>query len=249
MNITAIIPARMGSTRFPGKPMELINGTPMIEHVYRRVSQSTNVSQVVVATCDDVILKHIQSIGGKAVMTSTAHERASDRCAEALLILEKEAGCKFDVVVMVQGDEPMIHPEMVDEAVDGLLTSGCQVANLKAKIKSYDEFVDPNCIKVVTDHEGFALYFSRQPIPTVSESHFREAGKQVCVIPFRRNFLLEYSNMIESDLERAESIDMNRILERGGRVIMIPTNFTTFAVDTPSDLERVSSLMRSPEFK
>lgn len=244
MKILALIPARMGSSRFPGKPMAPILGKPMIGHVFERVSKSPHLTQTAVATCDSEIADYIKSIGGRAIMTGHHHERASDRCAEALEILEKEEKNIYDIVVMIQGDEPMIHPDMITEAVEPMLDdSTCQVVNLLGKIESDSEFEDRNCIKVVCDLQGNALYFSREPIPTRCKVLDIPMGKQICVIPFQRSFLLEYTHMKPTPLEIAESIDMMRVLEHGLKVRMVPTLHHSFAVDTPSDLKKVEKLM------
>ena len=158
MNIIALIPARMGSSRFPGKPMAPIMGKPMSGHVYDRVSQNSLLSGTVVATCDTEIADYINSIGGRAVMTGSHHERASDRCAEALAFIEKEDGVTYDIIVMVQGDEPMTHPDMISEAVNPMLENPeLQIVNLLGKIESIAEFEDRNCIKVVCDLKSNAL--------------------------------------------------------------------------------------------
>ena len=245
MNILSVIPARMGSSRFPGKPMAKILGKPMIEHVYERVASSTLLTQTVVATCDRIIFDYIKSIGGTAVMTQICHKRASDRCAEALLILETERNTRFDIVVMVQGDEPMTHSDMITEALTPMLEDpSIQVVNLMGEIDSFDEFENRNCIKVVCDMHSNAMYFSREPIPTrLKESPF-PMKKQVCVIPFRREFLLEYTELIPTTLEIVESVDMMRVLEHGMKVRMVPTKHRTYAVDTPEDLRRVETYMQ-----
>jgi 3-deoxy-manno-octulosonate cytidylyltransferase (CMP-KDO synthetase) len=244
-NILALIPARMGSSRFPGKPMAPILGKPMIGHVYERVSKSPMLSMTAVATCDQEIFDYIESIGGTAVMTADTYERASDRCAEALLKLEKANNTRYDVVVMVQGDEPMTHPDMIAEAVQPMLNDETiQVTNLLAKIKDIAEFEDRNCIKVVCDLNGNAMYFSREAIPTRCKVNVIPMGKQVCIIPFRRDYLIEYTKLAPSPLEIAESVDMMRILEHGMKVRMVPTLHDTQAVDTPADLEKVAGLMQ-----
>ena len=234
----------MGSSRFPGKPMARILGKPMIGHVFERVSKSTQLTATAVATCDKEIFDYIESIDGTAVMTSDRHERASDRCAEALGIIEKMNKTKYDIVVLVQGDEPMTHPEMIDEALAPMLTnSRIQITNLMGKIDGIEEFEDRNCIKVVCDLEGDALYFSREPIPTRCKTDAIPMRKQVCVIPFRRDFLLEYTRMTPTALEVAESVDMMRILEHGMKVRMVPTKHATYSVDTPQDLHRLEKIM------
>jgi 3-deoxy-manno-octulosonate cytidylyltransferase (CMP-KDO synthetase) len=197
MNIISIIPARMGSSRFPGKPMKDLHGMPMIGHVYRRVKMSKTLSEVYVATCDKEIYDYIVSIGGKAIMTSDCHERCSDRCAEAMLTIEKEIGIKCDIMVMVQGDEPLTFPEMIDESVEPMIRhKSILITNLVADIDSLKSFEDPNEVKVVMDKFNNAIYFSREPIPSRKKGVLTvPMKKQVCVIPFTRDFLLEYNEM------------------------------------------------------
>jgi len=234
----------MGSSRFPGKPMARILGKPMIGHVFERVSKSAQLTATAVATCDKEIFDYIESIGGIAVMTSDRHERAADRCAEAVGIIEKMNKTKYDIVVLVQGDEPMTHPEMIDEALAPMMrNSKIQITNLLGKIEGIEEFEDRNCIKVVCDLEGDALYFSREPIPTRCKADTIPMRKQVCVISFRRDFLLEYTRMTPTPLEVAESVDMMRILEHGMKVRMVPTKHATYSVDTPQDLHRLEKIM------
>lgn len=245
MNILALIPARMGSSRFPGKPMALILGKPMIGHVYERVAKSSMLTTTAVATCDQVIFDYIESIGGVAVMTADTYERASDRCAEALLKLEAANNTRYDIVVMVQGDEPMTHPDMITEAVQPMLDDpSIQITNLLGQIKDAAEFEDRNCIKVVCDLDSNAMYFSREPIPTRCKIQKIPMGKQVCIIPFRRDYLLEYTRLSPTPLEIAESVDMMRILEHGMKVRMVPTRHDTQAVDTLADLQKVARLMQ-----
>ena len=234
----------MGSSRFPGKPMAEILGKPMIGHVYDKVKKNELIADLAIATCDDEIYNYIGSIGGRAVMTSDKHERASDRCAEALIKIENEDNIKYDIVVMIQGDEPMIHQNMITEAVQPMLNDqNVLVTNLMGKIKSKEEFEDRNCIKVVCDLKSDALYFSREPIPTRIISNDIPMSKQICVIPFRRDFLLDYNKQEPTHLEIAESIDMMRVLEHGMKVRMVPTDYDTHAVDTPEDLLRVEKLL------
>ena len=252
MNIIGIIPARMASSRFPDKPLAKICGVAMVGHVYFRSKMCKALTEVYVATCDKEISDYIEHIKGKAVITADTHQRASDRAAEAVLKIEKDTGKKIDIVVMIQGDEPLIYPEMIEAAVAPMLADNTIiVTNLMAKIKSVEEFEDPNEVKVVADKFNNALYFSREPVPS------RKKGvtsvpmmKQVCVIPFRRDFLLEYTDMEPTPLEIIESVDMMRILENGKKVKMVPTSFNTKSVDTTKDLEIVSRMMESdPLFK
>lgn len=244
-NIVAIIPARMASSRFPGKPMAPIHGIPMIGHVYLRTRMSEKLTGTYVATCDQEIFQYISGIGGKAIMTADTHERCSDRTAEALMTIEQDLGKKVDIVVMVQGDEPMVTPEMIEQAVEPMLKdTTIHVVNLMAPIQSLEEFEDPNEVKVVVGLTGSALYFSREPIPSrkkgVSEVPML---KQVCIIPFRRDYLLKFNAMLSTPLEKIESVDMMRILEHGDDVHMVLTNADTVSVDTKDDLGKVARKM------
>ncbi len=249
MNIVAIIPARMGSSRYPGKPLALIHGTPMVGHVAFRTAMSPILADTYVATCDDIIADYCAKAGLKCVMTSDSHTRCSTRTAEALLEIEEMTGKRVDIVVMVQGDEPMVQPQMIDDAVRPMLGDpSVNVVNLMAEMATVEEFEDPNEVKVVVDRNSDALYFSREPVPSrkkgVTEVPMR---KQVCIIPFRRDYLIEFNAMEESELEIIESVDMMRILEHGGKVRMVPTPFKTWSVDTPEDLARVEKLMTGDE--
>jgi 3-deoxy-manno-octulosonate cytidylyltransferase (CMP-KDO synthetase) len=245
MRIVGIIPARLASSRFPGKPLAPILGIPMIGHVYFRSKLSKLLDELFVATCDKEIADYVTSIGGKAIMTSSSHKRASDRTAEALLHVERESGLRADIVVMIQGDEPMLRPEMIDEAVAPLLEDdSILVSNLMAPLKSASEHDDVNEIKVVVDATGFALYFSREPIPTRRRgTDLVPMNKQVCIIPFRRDFLLKFNELEPTPLEIAESVDMLRVLEHGYKVRMIPTRYDVYSVDTEEDRQRVETLM------
>ena len=240
MSIALIIPARMGSSRFPGKPLAPILGLPMIEHVYHRMALCQSVDEVYVATCDREILEAVEGFGGKAIMTSPAHQRTSDRVAEAA------EGLAADIVVMVQGDEPMTVSEMVEAAVGPMLKDpAIHCVNLAKRIETEEEYLDPNTIKVVMDRKGDALYFSREAVPTKRQQGFDRiaAYKQVCVIPFRRDSLMMYARLAPTPLEVAESVDMMRFLEHGYPVRMVETEFGSHSVDTEADLALVESLM------
>ena len=244
MTIAAIIPVRMGSSRFPGKPLSKIRGMPMVEHIYKRVSLAEELSGVYIATCDDEIQEVAKSFGGNVIMTADTHQRASDRTAEAARELD------VDIVVMVQGDEPLVHPEMIALAAEPLVVNQDIVcSNLKSTIRSQQEFDDPNTVKVVTDSDGFALYLSREPIPTVKgvKGFYSDSPlyKQVCIISFRRDFLFNFAELPPTPLEISESIDMLRCLEHGYRVKMIESSYETHAVDTPEDLRLVDLMMES----
>ena len=234
----------MGSSRVPGKPLAPILGLPMIEHVRRRVAMCESLDGVYVATCDREIYDAVEGFGGQAIMTSTVHQRASDRVAEVAESMEA------DIFVLIQGDEPMTLPDMIDRAVAPMLEDpDIACVNLTKRIDSLDSWQDPNTIKVVIGLNGRALYFSRQPIPTdrILGSEGIPLFKQVCIIPFRRDTLLKYASLAPPPLEQSESIDMMRFLEHGHRVRMVETEFDTFSVDTPEDLERVQEMMRTDE--
>jgi 3-deoxy-manno-octulosonate cytidylyltransferase (CMP-KDO synthetase) len=229
----------MASSRFPGKPMALLHGLPMLEHVFRRVKLCSQLDEVYVATCDEEVRDVAEGFGTRVIMTSAAHERATDRVAEAA---EHFAA---DIVVMIQGDEPMIIPQMIDTALDSIRSdTSTSCVNLVYRIDSQQEFIDPNTIKVVADLNGNALYFSRSPIPKVQfEETTAKIFKQVCVIAFRRDCLREFARLPPTPLEIAESIDMLRFLEHGRSVRLVETDVPTHSVDTPADLQLVEMLM------
>lgn len=243
MKTIAIIPARMGSSRFPGKPIAKILGRPMIEHIYKRVAMSTSLSATYIATCDEEIRQAAESFGAPVIMTADTHERASDRVAEAVTHIPDA-----ELIVMVQGDEPMTHPDMIDAAVAPFKQDprlGC--VNLVRKIDHEADYLDVNTIKVVMNINNDALYMSRRPIPTLAKTGFTDtiAYKQVCIIPFRRDMLFQYTNLAPTLLEQLESVDMLRLLEHGLQVKMVTTVFNTQAVDTEADLARVEELMQN----
>lgn len=242
MKTIAVIPARMGSTRYPGKPIAPLLGRSMIEHIYKRVALSKALDATYIATCDEEIREVAEGFGATVIMTADTHERASDRVAEAVAHLDA------DLIVMVQGDEPMTHPDMIDASVAPFKDDhelGC--VNLVRRIDQESDFQDPNTIKVVMDQSNNAIYMSRQPIPTLAKTGFAQtvAHKQVCIIPFRREMLFRYTNLPPTPLEQLESVDMLRLLEHGYTVKMVPTEFNTQAVDTEADLGRVARLMEN----
>ncbi len=245
MNIVAIIPGRMGSSRFPGKPLAKIAGIPMIGHVYLRTAMAETLSDCWVATCDEEIKEYIESIGGKAVMTADTHERCSDRCAEAMIKIEEMTSKKIDMVIMVQGDEPLVTPGMVDASVEALKANPeCGVACLMGPIETVQELQDPNAIKVVIGNNNRALYMSREPIPTIKKGEDQGPWlKQVCIIPYTREYLLQFNETPPSSLEIAESIDLNRCLQNGHPVQMAFSPDIAVSVDTPSDLEHAEQVM------
>ncbi len=234
----------MGSSRFPGKPLvKILNKTPMIGFIYNNIKNSKIIKNSYVATCDDEICNYIKSINGNYIMTSKKHERASERCSEALVKIEKKLKLKFDIVTMLQGDEPLISIKMIEKGIIPLIKDkSINVSNLMAKIHTKEEFIDKNCIKVVFDKNLNALMFSRNPIPSKNYNKFY-GFKQVCSISFKRDFLIKYLKMKETPLEKLESIDMLRILENGFDVKLIEIKGKIQSVDTKKDLLKVNKIL------
>ncbi len=244
MKILGVIPARMAATRFPNKPLADILGMPMIGHCYFRSKLCTLFDEVYVATCDEPVKQYIESVGGKAVMTADVYERASERSAEALLNIEKELGKTFDIVVMIQGDEPLLDPGMIREVIEPLLDGTKLVSNLMVPLTTYDECLNPNNVKVVTDINMNAMYMSREAIP--SKKKFKgeiKSYRQLGLIAFSREALLKFVNLETTPLEIIESVDMNRFLENGIPIQMLVSKYEADSVDTPEDLVRVSAKM------
>ena len=244
MKVLALIPARLASTRFPNKPLAQILEKSMLQHIVERVQLCKEIDQVAVATCDQEIIDHIQGLGHQAIMTSDRHERASDRCAEAVTKLEKSENTKYDIVVMVQGDEPMTDPRMLSDVLRPFTDDpNLQVVNLYADIQP-GEFASTNCVKIVMDLVGNALYMSRAPIPVSMDGIERPSGKQLGLIAFRRQALQKFTELTPTPLEVNESVDMLRFLEHGIKIRMQRTIYRTHAVDIPSDIAEVERLMK-----
>jgi len=243
--IIAVIPARYGSTRFPGKALADIKGKPMIQWVYERTTRSTLVNRVIVATDDKRILSAVKSFGGEAMMTSAHHATGTDRIAE----VAKSLDC--DIVVNVQGDEPLIRPEMIDEALLPLVQdASIPMGTLCRKIEDRQEAFDPNVVKVVFDKNNFALYFSRAPIPWdrdawAGKSSWNELSlesplyKHIGLYVYRRDFLLDYAAMPRTALEDAEKLEQLRALETGHKIKTVITQYESFGVDIPDDLGKI----------
>jgi 3-deoxy-manno-octulosonate cytidylyltransferase (CMP-KDO synthetase) len=245
MKILGVIPARMAASRFPGKPLAKIIGMPMIGHCYFRSCMCDLLDDVYVATCDQEIVDYIESIGGKAVMTSDVHERASERTAEALLNIEKILNDNiFDIIVLIQGDEPLIHPEMISEVIEPLLDGSKEISNLMMKLTTKEEINNPNNVKVVISKNSNAIYMSREAIPSSKKYNDNiEVYRQLGLIAFSRKSLLNFVNLEMTKLETIESVDMNRFVENEIPIFMKVTNFDADSVDTPEDLVRVSNKM------
>jgi 3-deoxy-manno-octulosonate cytidylyltransferase (CMP-KDO synthetase) len=250
MKITAVIPARYASTRFPGKALAEIDGRPMIQHVYERTARSRLVSRVIVATDDLRIADAVRMRGGEAVMTSSSHETGTDRLAEVA------AGLDSDIIVNVQGDEPLIDPAMIDLALQPFLEdAGLQMGTVKKRIKCLHDFLSPNVVKVVTDSCGNALYFSRSPLPffrdkwkDLKDESFC-CGKLLCykhvgLYVYRRDFLLKFASLPATFLEMAEKLEQLRAIENGIKIRVVETEFESIGVDTPEDLIKAQEQYR-----
>jgi 3-deoxy-manno-octulosonate cytidylyltransferase (CMP-KDO synthetase) len=247
MKILGVIPARLAASRFPNKPMKSILGIPMVGHCYFRSKLSKLVDEVYVATCDQEIIDYVEKIGGKAIMTSNVHERATERTAEALINIENcYPETRYDIVVMIQGDEPLIDPSMIDDSIRPLLNGDKQVSNLMVSLTTRSDVESPNNVKVVLGLNGDALYMSREPIPSKEKyseeiQYFRQLG----LIAFTRDALLNFIKLKMTKLEIIESVDMNRFLENGIPIHMVETKLEVDAVDTPDDLIRVVEKMEN----
>lgn len=250
MKITAVIPARFASTRFPGKALAEIGGKPMIQHVYERTSRARLISRTIVATDDPRIADVVSKFGGESVMTSVSHETGTDRLAEVAATLDS------DIIVNVQGDEPLICPDMIDQAIQPFLEDAAlQMGTLKTRIKCLHDFLSPNVVKVVTDNFGNALYFSRSPLPffrdkwkDLKDDSFC-CGKLLCykhvgLYVYRRDFLLKYASMQPTFLEVSEKLEQLRAVENGVRIRVVETEFESIGVDTPDDLIKAQERYR-----
>ena len=243
MSTLIIIPARMESSRFPGKPLAKIAGITMIEHVYNR-AKNLGVD-VIVATCNSEIDHFIKKIGGKSVMTKRSHFRATDRCAEAVIKYDKKYKQTVKYVIMVQGDEPIIKKKMILSVIKEIKKNKYDCVNLYSYISSKKEFLNPDCIKVVTDNNNICLYMSRMPIPYYKFLKKDKIKKQVCVIGFKRKSLIKYHSLKETFLENKESIDMLRFLENNIKIKMLLTKETSHAVDRKKDIKKIEELLRA----
>jgi 3-deoxy-manno-octulosonate cytidylyltransferase (CMP-KDO synthetase) len=250
MKIVAIIPARYGSTRFPGKALADLGGKPMIQHVYERTCQASLVSRTIVATDDNRIADAIRLIGGEAVMTSPDHETGTDRLAEVAKNLDA------DLIVNVQGDEPLINPATIDQAIEPFLNDpALQMGTLKTRVRCLHDFLSPNVVKVVTDNTGNALYFSRSPLPffrdkwhDLKDEAFA-SGRLLCfkhigLYVFRKEFLIQYAAMPQTFLELSEKLEQLRAIENGIKIRVVETEFESLGVDTPDDLTKARERMK-----
>jgi len=242
MKIVGIIPARMAASRFPGKPLALLAGRPMIEHVYRRAERCPHLAEVHLATCDREIYDAVQRFGGKPIMTADTHVRCTDRVAEAAQAISA------DIIVNIQGDEPLIHPQAITQLCEAILADPeVPCVNLCNVITQEADFRNPNQIKAVCDQSGCAIYMSRQPIPTTKQWGQTQVLRQLGMIAFRKGFLETFTRLKPTPLEQAESVDMLRAIEHGYRVKMVVSSFESFGVDTPADLRVAEERLRTDQ--
>ncbi len=238
-SILGVIPARYASTRFPGKPLATLAGKPLIQHVWEQAARSRYLSRLVVATDDDRIAAAARAFGAQVAMTRSDHASGTDRAAEVA------ESINADVIVNIQGDEPLIDPDAIDAAILTMLDdTQCQMASLKRRITDATEISNPNVVKVVTAGNGDALYFSRSPIPFQrgeAAGYFKHIGLYI----YRRHLLLAYSSLPVGPLERAEKLEQLRALENGIPIRVAETSYDTIGVDTPEDLAAVEKIFAS----
>ena len=245
MKFIGIIPARYSSSRFPGKPLAILGGKPVIEHVYRQVSSV--MEDVFVATDDQRIYDAVEAFGGKAIMTRSDHKSGTDRICEAL----EKVGGSFDVVINIQGDEPFIQKSQLETVMQCFDNPRTQIATLGKPFESMEAVENPNSPKIVLDNDGYALYFSRSVIPFVRGkeheewlSHFPYL-KHIGLYAYRTEVLMEISKLPQSTLELAESLEQLRWLQNGYKIKVGLTDVETIGIDTPEDLQRAEEKLRS----
>ena len=240
MKIIGIIPARYKSTRLEGKPLADIDGKPMIQHVYERASKSKKLDDLLVATDDQRIIDAVNKFGGKAVLTSEKHPSGSDRVAEVAKKLDA------DIVVNVQGDEPFINPEMIDEVVEPFENKSLLMATLMHEVLDESDFENPNVVKVVVDREGFALYFSRSLIPYPRNRIDFHVYEHIGLYSYRKDFLLKLTKLPPTPLERIESLEQLRALENGYKIKVILTRkeYIPLSIDTEEDLKKAREYIK-----
>ncbi len=243
MKILGIIPARYASTRFPGKPLVDIAGKSMIQRVYEQAKKCAGLSEVIVATDDNRIFDHVARFGGVAVMTSSAHQSGTDRCAE---VAQKHPD--YEVIINIQGDEPFIDPEQISKLISCFNDAGTQIATLIKKVQTEQELHNINSPKVIINKHSEAIYFSRSPLPHIRGQepenwlqHFTYF-KHIGIYGYRADILQQITKLPVSPLEKAESLEQLRWIENGYKIKVAETELETYAIDTPEDLEKLLSL-------
>lgn len=242
MKIIGVIPARFGSTRLKGKPLKDICGKPMIQHVYERVCESKLIERVIVATDDERISDVVKDFGGEVVITSINHPTGSDRVAEVIQNID------CNIVVNIQGDEPLIMPEIIDEITMALVTNNeIEISTGAYQVLEEKMFHDPNLVKVVTDNNNFALYFSRSLIPYPRQSKTLEVFEHIGIYAFKKEFLLKYIQFEDTPLSITESLEQLKVLENGYKIKVVKTklDYKAVSVDTEDDLKEVRRIVEA----
>lgn len=235
MNIIGIIPARYASTRFPGKPLIDLGGKSMIQRVYEQCKKATSLADVIVATDDERIAEHVLGFGGKVEMTSDSHQSGTDRCAE---VVSRYAG-SCDAVINIQGDEPFINPAQIDALAAAFHHQTTELASMKKKLTKEADVQNPNVVKVITNHSGDAIYFSRSPIPyrrnpEASIVYYKHIG----IYGYRKDVLLNITQLPVGKLEAAENLEQLRWIEKGYKISLIETDVENIAIDSPEDVKK-----------
>jgi len=246
MKFAGIIPARYASSRFPGKPLAIIHYKPMIQHVYEQASKADLLDNVIVATDDSRIEKVVKEFGGKVMMTEPTHSSGTERCAEVQKAL-KHSGNSFDIIINIQGDEPFIDPKQIDLVASCFNEGNVQIATLAKKIENEKELFDPNVVKIITDINDKAIYFSRQTLPYIrgqkienwiqSSAHYKHIG----IYAFQSVILEEIVTLRKTQLEEAENLEQLRWIENGYSIKVKETTIESYSVDVPEDLSKFSN--------
>ncbi len=240
MDAIGIIPARYGATRFEGKVLADLMGKPVIQHVWENARRASTLADLIVATDDVKVKEEVERFGGKVVLTAKEHKTGTDRLREVVNPIDTK------VVVNIQADEPLLHPSMIDDIVRPLLEDkGILMTTLKKKITDPEDLRNPNVVKVVTDKNGYALYFSRSPIPFPRFHDGVVFYKHIGLYGFTKEFLFTFTNLPVSALENIEGLEQLRVLENGYRIKVAETQFDTIGIDTPEDLERAKEVLIS----
>ncbi|UIR30978.1 3-deoxy-manno-octulosonate cytidylyltransferase [Priestia flexa] len=237
MKVIAVIPARYGSSRFPGKPLALISNKPMIQHVYEKVSGVKNIDKVVVATDHEKIYNLVKSFGGEAIMTKETHESGSDRMAEVSMKIDG------DIFLNVQGDEPLINPKLVEEIVEQSKLNTDAVITAKKVINDLEDISNPNVVKVISNLNKDAIYFSRSPIPYNRSNDEIIYYKHLGIYCYPKDILQNFVTLPKSNYEQTEMLEQLRLLENGYKIKVLETNYESIGVDTPEDIKRIEKIL------
>lgn len=244
MKTVCVIPARYASNRFPGKPLVKIAGRYMIERVYNQARLTKNIDRVIVATDDERIFKVVEDFKGEVIMTNPLLPSGTDRVCEAVKDINA------DVVINLQGDEPFVAPELLEELVNVFVDEHIQIATPVCRIENDIEIGDPNVVKVVKDMKGFALYFSRSPIPYIRDLSMKPLSenymvyKHIGIYAYRKDCLEKLTKLNESSLEKSEKLEQLRFLENGYNIYTLTTDYNSISVDTPEDLEKINKMLQ-----